>query len=104
MGITPPAPPSAAASTIEALRGLWTGAGLEAVETRTIDAPRTFADFDEFWATATLGVSVTSVLASMSEADVARLKEQVRAKLPLGPDGRLTIDARANAVKGRVPI
>lgn len=102
MGITPPAPPSAAASTIEALRTLWTEAGLEAIETRTIDAPRTFADFDEFWATARLGVSITSVLAAMSEADVARLKEQVRAKLSPGPDGRVTIGARANAVKGRV--
>jgi SAM-dependent methyltransferase len=104
MGITPPAPPSAAASKIEALRGLWTGAGLEAVETRAVDAPRTFADFDEFWATARLGVSMTSVLASMSEADVARVKEQVRGKLPPSPDGRVTIGARANAVKGRVPV
>jgi hypothetical protein len=104
MGITPPAPPSAAASTIEALRGLWKGAGLEAVETRPIDAPRTFADFDEFWATARLGVSMTSVLASMSEADVTRVKEQVRGKLPPSPDGRVTIGARANAIKGRVPV
>jgi SAM-dependent methyltransferase len=103
MGIDPPRPPSAAASTIEALRALWTGAGLEAVETRTIDAPRSFADFDEFWTIALLGVSVTSVLASMREADVVRLKERVRARLPAGPDGRVTIGARANAVKGRAP-
>src|SRR5579885_1023014 len=101
MGITPPQPPSVAASTIEALRRLWTEAGLETVETRTIDAPRTFTDFEEFWATARLGVSITSVLASMSEADVARLKDHVREKLPPGPDGRVTIAARANAVKGR---
>jgi SAM-dependent methyltransferase len=102
MGITPPAPPSAAASSLEALRALWTGAGLEAIETRTIDAPRSFADFDEFWALASLGGSMTSVLASMAEADLARLKEQVRAKLPPGPDDRVTVAARANAVKGRV--
>ena len=103
MGIAPPAPPSAAAATVGALHTLWTEAGLEAIETRTIDAPRTFADFEEFWAAARLGVSITSVLASMSEVDVARLKEQVRTKLPAGPDGRVTISARANAVKGRVP-
>jgi len=36
---------------MEALRDLWTGAGLEAVETREITVHRTFADFDDFWMT-----------------------------------------------------
>ena len=38
---------------MEALRELWTGAGLEAVETREITVQRTFADFDDFWTTST---------------------------------------------------
>jgi hypothetical protein len=36
---------------MEALRGLWTGAGLEAVETREITVHWTFADFGDFWMT-----------------------------------------------------
>src|ERR1700736_6656595 len=49
MGITPTLPPSAAASRMEALRYLWTGARLDAVETREIAVQRTFADFEDFW-------------------------------------------------------
>ena len=51
MGLTPPRPPRMEASRMEALRDLWTGAGLEAVETREITVHRTFADFDDFWMT-----------------------------------------------------
>src|SRR5436190_3866058 len=39
-----PLPPSPDASRIDALRELWIGAGLEAVETREITVQRTFAD------------------------------------------------------------
>src|SRR5262245_5345336 len=46
MGLTPPPrPPRMEASRMEALRDLWTGAGLEAVETREISVQRTFKDF-----------------------------------------------------------
>jgi hypothetical protein len=48
MGMSPPRPPQMAASRMEALRELWTGSGLEAVETREITVRRTFADFDDF--------------------------------------------------------
>ena len=47
MGLKPVLPPSAGASRMDALRSLWTGAGLEAVETREITVQRTFADFDD---------------------------------------------------------
>ena len=50
MGITASLfPPSVEASRLEALRDLWAGAGLQAIETRQISVLRTFADFDEFW-------------------------------------------------------
>src|SRR6478736_2407631 len=55
MGIKPLDPPSVEASRIEAMRDLWPGAGLEAVETRQITVQRTFADFEEFWAITALG-------------------------------------------------
>jgi len=103
MGFDPPLPPSAGASRLEALRELWLGAGLEAVETREIAAPRSFADFDEFWSTAMLGASMTSVIASLSPDERTALKERVRPHLPPDASGRVTVTGRANAVKGRVP-
>ena len=53
LGLPPVLPPSASASRIEALRGLWTDAGLAGVETHEITVQRTFAGFDDFWSTTT---------------------------------------------------
>ena len=103
MGLTPPLPPSAWASRMKALTRLWIGAGLDAVETREITVPRTFRDFDDFWATSTLGANVRLTVAAMSPGDVELLKAQVRARLPAGGAGSITYSARANAIKGFVP-
>jgi ubiquinone/menaquinone biosynthesis C-methylase UbiE len=103
MGLKTPEPPSAAASRIDAMRGLWIGAGLEAVETREIVVQRTFVDFDDLWAASILAPSVGPSVAAMPPADVESLKTKVRARLPADSAGRITYGARANAVKGRVP-
>jgi ubiquinone/menaquinone biosynthesis C-methylase UbiE len=103
MGIDSLNPPSVEASRLEAMRDLWRGAGLEAVETREITVQRTFADFEDYWETTTLGASVAPTLAAMSPADVEHLKRQLRASLPADTAGRVTGSGRANAVKGRVP-
>ncbi len=101
MGITPPRPPSAGASRMEALRELWTAAGLGAVATKEIVVQRTFADFDDFWTTSLLG-SIGPTIAAMTAADRERLKTSVRPRLPADAAGRITHSARANAVKGLV--
>jgi len=103
MGLTPLNPPSVEASRIEAMRELWTGAGLDAVETREITVQRTFANFEDFWATSMLGASIGPTVAAMSPADVELLKTRVCARLPADAAGRITYGSRANAVKGRVP-
>lgn len=103
MGLAIPRPPSVDASRIEALRELWTSAGLRDVETREITVLRTFADFDDFWTTSLTGPSVSATIAAMAADDVASLKAKVRARLPADAAGRITYGARANAVKGRVP-
>jgi SAM-dependent methyltransferase len=102
MGRAPPRPPSYDASRIDALRDLWTGAGLEAVETREITVQRTFADFDDFWTTCLLSPAITPTVAAMTSGDVELLKTRVRARLSADAAGRITLGARANAVKGRV--
>ncbi len=104
LGLVLPVEPSRDASRIEAMRELWTGAGLEAVETREITVRRTFADFEEYWAIILTGPSVSPGLAAMGAEALAALKERMRAQLPADAAGRITYGARANAVKGRVPV
>lgn len=103
LGVTPPLPPSVSASRIDAMRDLWTGAGLDAVETREITVQRTFADFDDLWTTSRMGASVGPTIAAMASGEVELLKARMRARLPADPTGRITYSARANAVKGRGP-
>ncbi len=64
---------------MQALRDLWTGAGLEAVETREITVHRTFADFDDFWMTEITSPAVAPVVATMASGDAEKLKSRVRA-------------------------
>jgi SAM-dependent methyltransferase len=103
MGIDPLNPPQAEAARIDAMRELWRGAGLEAVETREITVQRTFADFDDYWDVSLLSASVAPTFAAMSAADRDRLKEKLRARVPADASGRIVSSGRANAVKGRVP-
>lgn len=103
LGVAVPEPPSSDASRIDALRDLWTGAGLESVETREITVQRTFADFEDYWTIILGGPSVGPSLAAMSSEDLALLKARMRAHLPADAAGRITYSARANGVKGRVP-
>ena len=102
LGATVPVAPRSDASRMEALRGLWTGAGLEAVETREITVGRTFADFDDFWTTCLMHWSIRATVAAMAPNDVELLKTRVRARLPADAAGRITCSAHANAIKGRV--
>ena len=103
LGVTPTLPPSVGVSRMDALHNLWTGAGIEAVETREITVERTFSGFDDLWTTSLLGASVGPKVKAMPAADAALLKERLRARLPADAAGRITHTARANAVKGRVP-
>jgi SAM-dependent methyltransferase len=95
-------PPSVEASRIETMRALWQDAGLVEVEARPIEVQRTFADFDDFWRIAQTGPRVAPRIAAMAPGDVVLLKERLRARLSADAAGRITYDARANAIKGRV--
>ena len=103
LGSPPTWPPSVEAARIPALQALWAGAGLVDIETREIEVERTFSDFETFWAISQTGPRVAPKLAAMAPADVALLKERLRARLPADAAGRITYKASANAVKGRAP-
>lgn len=104
LGVAVPVPPSPEASRMGVMRELWTGAGLESVDTREIAVQRTFADFDEYWAIIQGGPSVGPKLAAMTSGDLAMLEARMRARLPADAAGRITYGARANAVRGRVSL
>ena len=86
----------------EPLRGLFEGAGLTGVETRAIDVPTVFRDFDDYW-TPFLGGQAPAPGYCMSLGEEARaaLRERLRASLPARPDGSIHLVARAWAVRGR---
>lgn len=103
LGLALPAPPSPWASALPALHGLWTGAGLDDVATTTIDVQRTFADFDDFWATVLGSPSAAATLGRMTPAQLGPLAGRVRGRLRIGPSGQVACSGRAHAVRGRVP-
>ena len=103
MGIAPPRPPSSEASRMTTLRALWTDAGLEAVETREITVQRSFADFEDYWNSSKVTGSLQPTLTAMAAGDTEQLKARVRAHMSATGTGPVTWQARANAIKGRVP-
>jgi ubiquinone/menaquinone biosynthesis C-methylase UbiE len=103
IGMKPIWPPRYEVSSIDALRELWTRAGLTAVETREIAVQRPFVDFEDFWQSTIVGPSVAPAVAALSPADQERLKDRVRQRLASASSGKFVVSARANAVKGKVP-
>ncbi len=103
LGYKRPAPPSASAAARDVMDALWTAAGLEAVETRTIEVTRTFADFEDFWSVTTSIGSLAALFPKLPTEEAARIKERVRGLTTPDSSGRIVRVARANAVKGRVP-
>jgi len=101
LGFPPSKPPSPASSREDALRDLWSAAGLTAVETQQISVQRTFDDFDDYWTTILGGPSVGGRLAAMGPEETTQLKARMRAHFPADAAGRITYGARANAVKGK---
>ncbi len=104
LGIVPPALPSAAASNREAMHALWERAGLRAIDTCVIRIPVEYKDFDDFWESYSAPIGFTGkTINAMSPSEREHLKTELRAQLPMKPDGRIVYEAFANAVKGRTP-
>jgi SAM-dependent methyltransferase len=85
----------------EPLAQLFTQAGLRQVETRAIDAPTVFRDFDDYWTPFLSGQGPASGYAmSLSDQQRTALRESLRGRLPTASDGSIALIARAWAVKG----
>ena len=103
LGYQPLWPPSVEAARIGALQQSWTDAGLIDVETHELVVKRTYADFDAFWAAARKGPRIAPRMSEMQGGDADLLKNRLRERLPTGAGGSITVEARANAVRGRKP-
>jgi SAM-dependent methyltransferase len=101
MGIAVPSTANPGASSMNTMRALWAGAGLDSIETREITVERTFAGFDDYWTTIQGGPSVKRQVAALNAEDLARVQSRLRERLPVDASGRIVCGARANAIKGR---
>jgi ubiquinone/menaquinone biosynthesis C-methylase UbiE len=85
------------------LDALWRQVGLDEVEVDLLVVSRRYADFDELWQTFLLGVGPAGRhLVSQPPARQAELRAEYASRLG-EPAGAFTLDARAWAVRGRVP-
>ncbi len=85
----------------DALKKLFSDAGLVEVEAEPIDIATPFRDFDDYWTPFLSGVApAPGYCASLDEAAREALKERLRQSLPTDPDGRILLAARAWAVRG----
>jgi SAM-dependent methyltransferase len=83
------------------LADLWRLTGLGDVTTTAITVPTVFADFDDYWSPFLGGQGpAPGYVAGLAEADRERLREAVRARLPIDEDGFIALTARAWAVRG----
>jgi hypothetical protein len=88
------------------LRFLWTGADLTNIEVKELSFPCEFSSFDELWIRRFIeGQGITAAyVKGLSEDRRAVLRGRLRHNL-LGnqPDGPITLNAKAWAIRGTVP-
>lgn len=83
------------------LTHLFQDAGLHHIETRPIDIPTDFKNFEDFWMPFLGGQgSAPGYAMSLSEERRAELRERIRNSLPYALDGSIQLMARAWAIKG----
>jgi SAM-dependent methyltransferase len=87
----------------EPLRALFAAAGLREVVTSAIDVPTVFNDFDDYWSPFLGGQGpAPGYCMSLSENDRIALRERLRTTLPVDRDGKISLVARAWAVRSMV--
>jgi SAM-dependent methyltransferase len=86
---------------LDRLEGLFDGAGLSGVESRAIDVPTIFRDFDDYWTPFLGGIGPAGVYVGSLDDDArTTLRERLRETLPIAADGSISLIARAHAVRG----
>lgn len=82
---------------------LFSDARLRGVDVRAIDVPTRFRDFDDYWSPFLGGQGPAPGYAmSLDERRRAALRDRIRSRVPIGPDGSIDLVARAWAIRGAV--
>ena len=87
-----------------ALERAFRAAELGGIEVAPIDVETRFRDFDDYW-NPFLGAQgpAPAFAMSLDPESRERLRERIRERLPIQPDGTIALVARAWAVRGRMP-
>ena len=85
----------------ESLAAVFKAAGLERVRVTALSVVTRFASFEDYWMPFLGGTGpAPSFVSGLVEGQVAALKGELRARLPVEPDGAIALQARAWAVAG----
>ncbi|MFE5488773.1 class I SAM-dependent methyltransferase [Streptomyces virginiae] len=86
------------------LQALWTGAGLVDVTVAPVEVPTVFGGFQDLWEPFLSGQGpAPGYVATLTPATRERLRTRLAATLPTGPDGSVSLTARAWTVRGVRP-
>jgi SAM-dependent methyltransferase len=87
----------------EALVALFTSAGLNRPEATAIDIPTLCASFEDYWEPFLGGQGPAPAYAmSLDETTRARLRDRIRARIPVQANGSISLTARAWAVRATI--
>ena len=88
----------------DALENAFRQANLSAIRVTPIDIDTRFRDFDDYWNPFLGGQGpAPSYAMSLDEGSRNRLRDRIRERLPIEPDGSIPLVARAWAIEGRAP-
>ena len=103
-GLDIPDVPGTRVTSLSALSAVFAESGFDEIETRSIEVTQSFKDFDSFWRAQTPGyMPTTRIIGALSDSERQKLKDTVRAGIPLSSTGRVEYSARAHAIKACVP-
>lgn len=90
--------------TPDRLERLFAGAGLKHITVAPIEIATIFTDFDDYWQPFLGGQGPAPTYAMSLDVETReRLRNRIQQRLPVQPDGSISMTARAWAVRGQVP-
>jgi hypothetical protein len=93
---------NAESTSLRYLKALFEAAGLTDVDTRPIEIPVTFQDFDDYWnSNTTFASPIGGNIKSLSGEKRQRLMELVKSRLPINAQDVIVYKARGNSIRGR---